>query len=46
MQYGMIAWWVPHRIFPTGYHGDRKKPLPFARLASQKNYLTLYMDYL
>jgi hypothetical protein len=43
MQYGMIGWYVPHRVFPTGYHCDPKQPLPFAALASQKNHMSLYM---
>lgn len=43
MQYGMIGYYVPHRIFPDGYHCDPKQPLPFAGLASQKNYISLYM---
>ncbi|HEY8090882.1 MAG TPA: DUF1801 domain-containing protein [Polyangiaceae bacterium] len=43
IQYGMIGYFVPHRIFPAGYHTDPKQPLPFAALASQKNYMSLYM---
>lgn len=43
MQYGMIGWYVPHAVFPPGYHCDPKQPLPFASLASQKNYLSLYL---
>jgi hypothetical protein len=43
MQYGMIGYYVPHRLFPAGYHTDPKQPLPFAALASQKNYCSLYM---
>ena len=27
MQYGMIAYYVPHRIYPAGYHCDPKQPL-------------------
>ncbi|MEZ0264307.1 MAG: DUF1801 domain-containing protein [Phycisphaerae bacterium] len=44
MGYGMILWYVPHAIFPDGYHCDPKMPLGFAALASQKNYLSLYMS--
>ena len=40
--YGMLAWVVPHRIFPAGYHCDPKLPLPFINLASQKQYLSFY----
>ena len=43
MQYGMIGYYVPHRVFPAGYHCDPRQPLPFASLASQKNYMSLYM---
>jgi hypothetical protein len=43
MQYGMIGYYVPHRVYPAGYHCDPKQPLPFASLASQKNHLSLYM---
>ena len=43
MQYGMIGYFVPHKVFPAGYHCDPKQPLPFAALASQKNYLSLYL---
>jgi hypothetical protein len=43
MQYGMIGYYVPHRVFPPGYHCDPKQPLPFAALASQKNHLSLYL---
>src|SRR5882757_2591761 len=43
MQYGMIGYYVPHRVYPAGYHCDPKQPLPFAGLASQKNHMSLYM---
>lgn len=43
MQYGMIGYYVPHRIYPPGYHCDPKQPLPFVSLASQKNYMSLYL---
>lgn len=43
MQYGMIGWYVPHSIYPPGYHCDPKQPLPFVSLASQKNHIGLYM---
>ena len=41
MQYGAIAYFVPHSVYPAGYHCDPKQPLPFAGLASQKNYISL-----
>lgn len=43
MQYGMIGYYVPHKVFPAGYHCDPKQPLPFACLASQKNHMALYV---
>ncbi|MCY2960117.1 MAG: DUF1801 domain-containing protein [Planctomycetota bacterium] len=43
MQYGMIGYYVPHSIFPAGYHCDPKQPLPFAGLASQKGHMSVYM---
>lgn len=43
MQYGMIGYSVPHKIYPAGYHCDPKQPLPFAGLASQKGYMSLYL---
>jgi hypothetical protein len=43
MQYGMIAYFVPHRVYPAGYHCNPKQPLPFACLASQKNHMSLYL---
>jgi hypothetical protein len=43
MQYGMIGYYVPHHVYPKGYHCDPKQPLTFAALASQKNYMSLYL---
>jgi hypothetical protein len=43
MQYGMIGYFVPHSVYPPGYHCDPKQPLPFAGLASQKNYVSIYL---
>lgn len=43
IQYGMIGYYVPHRLYPAGYHCDPKQPLPFLGLASQKNHLSLYL---
>lgn len=43
MQYGMIGYFVPHSIYPAGYHCDPKQPLCYAGLASQKNYMSLYL---
>jgi len=41
VQYGAIGYVVPHSVYPPGYHCDPKQPLPFAGLASQKNYMTI-----
>ena len=43
MQYGMIAYVVPHKLYPPGYHTDPKQALPFAALASQKNNMAIYL---
>jgi hypothetical protein len=43
MSYGMIGYYVPHRLYPAGYHCDPKQPLPFACLASQKNHMSVYL---
>ena len=42
MSYGMIGYVVPHSLYPAGYHCDVKLPLPFANIASQKNFIALY----
>lgn len=43
MQYGMIGYYVPHSVYPPGYHCDPKQPLPFASLGSQKNHMAVYL---
>lgn len=42
MSYGMLGYVVPHEIYPDGYHCDPKLPLPFANIASQKNFIAFY----
>lgn len=42
MQYGMISYVVPHKLYPAGYHTNAKDALPFMSLASQKNFIALY----
>jgi len=42
MQYGMIGWYVPLARFPDTYN---KQPLGLAGLASQKNYISLYLNH-
>jgi hypothetical protein len=41
MQFGMIAWYVPLERFPDTYN---RQPLGLAALASQKNYMSLYLN--
>lgn len=43
MQYGMIGYFVPHSVYPPGYHCDPAQPLPFACIASQKNHMAVYL---
>ena len=43
IQYGHIGYYVPHSIWPAGYHCDPKQPLSFAGLASQKNHMAVYL---
>lgn len=45
MQYGMITYVVPISLYPDGYLGDKKTPLPFISLASQKNHMALYLTH-
>jgi len=40
--YGMLAYVIPHSIYPDGYHCDPKTPLPFMSVASQKNFVAVY----
>ncbi|SFZ90535.1 protein of unknown function (DU1801) [Flaviramulus basaltis] len=40
--YGMIGYYVPHSIYPDGYHCNPTDPLPFMSFASQKNSINLY----
>lgn len=41
-EYGMITYYVPHSIYPKGYHVNPKDPLPFMAIASQKNHIAVY----
>lgn len=43
MQYGMIGYFVPHRLFPAGYHCDPKVALPWGGLAAQKNHCSVHL---
>ena len=42
MQYNFISYFVPHSIYPNGYHCNPKEPLPFMSFASQKNSVNFY----
>ena len=42
MNYNMIGFYIPHSVYPDGYHCDPKLPLPFMNLASQKNFVAVY----
>ncbi|KAB1160750.1 DUF1801 domain-containing protein [Tenacibaculum aiptasiae] len=42
INYNMIGYYVPHSIYPDGYHCDTSLPLPFMNIASQKNSINLY----
>jgi len=43
MQYGMIGYFVPHAIYPAGYHCDPKQPVPFAGIGSWKSHIGIYL---
>jgi len=42
MIYKMIGYYVPHSVYPDGYHCSPEIPLPFMSFASQKNSVNLY----
>jgi hypothetical protein len=42
MQYGMISYVVPHKLYPAGYHCNPKDALPFMSIASQKKHIAMY----
>lgn len=42
MNYGMIGYVVPHKLYPSGYHCTPELPLPFMNIASQKNFVAVY----
>ena len=43
MQYGVIAYCVPHSFWPHGHHTNPKLPLMYMGLSSQKNDMVVYM---
>lgn len=42
ISYDMIAYVVPHSLYPKGYHVNPEMPLPFINIASQKNFIAFY----
>ena len=38
----MLAYVVPHSLYPAGYHTNPKQPLPFISLAGQKSGISLH----
>ena len=42
INYSMIGYYVPHSIYPDGYHCSPEIPLPFMSIASQKNSINIY----
>ena len=40
--HGMLNYVVPHSLYPAGYHCNPQQPLPFAAIASQKNFIAFY----
>ncbi|PCI71236.1 MAG: hypothetical protein COB38_06345 [Gammaproteobacteria bacterium] len=38
----MITYFVPHSIYPNGYHCKPSDPLPFVSLGVQKNFIGFY----
>ena len=43
ISYGMVGYFVPHSIYPAGYHCTPELPLPFMSFASQKNSINFYI---
>ena len=43
LQYGSIGYFVPHSVYPPGYHCDPTQPLPYVGIASQKNHMAIYL---
>ena len=46
MQYGVIGYSVPHRVWEHGHHTNPKLPLMYMGLSSQKNDMVVYMLFL
>ena len=39
----MISYFVPLSKYPAGYLNNKKTPLPYISLASQKQYISIYL---
>lgn len=42
ISYGGLGYVIPHSLYPAGYHCKPVEPLPFAGIASQKNFISFY----
>lgn len=42
MNYGMPGYFVPHTVYPAGYHCAPAEPLPFLAFTAQKGSINLY----
>ncbi len=42
IQWGFISYFVPHSVYPAGYHCQPHEPVPFTALGSQKKHMALY----
>ena len=42
MQYGMIGYYVPHELYPDGYHCDSSQPVPFIGIDSKKRHMSIH----
>lgn len=43
MLYGMIGYYIPHELYPPGYHCDPNMPIGIGGLACQKQYNSVYL---
>ena len=43
LQYGMLGYVIPLSAFPAGYLNRKNEPVPYVCLASQKNYMSIYL---
>jgi hypothetical protein len=37
------GYYLPHELYPAGYHANPTEPLPFASVGVQKNHVGLYL---